>query len=123
MLYLTCDQEKYRTFISTFFNNPTYTPMAQLLLSVFWGILLSPFSRGIAYLLISIVVGEILMYVFCNGKYPWIPQIRAAVVCGSFFGFILGRSIGCEHSKVMDINLPDPKTINDLKSFIFKNNK
>lgn len=112
MLYLKEDSEKYRTIISSFFNSLSYTPMAQLLLAVFWGILLSPFSRGIAYLLASIIIGEVLMYVFCGGKYPWVAQVRAGVVCAAFFGFILGRSLGCDHECIMDINLPDPSCLN-----------
>jgi len=82
------------TFINNFFCNPNYTPTLQILIALFYGILLSPFAWGLFWLFISILIYEWFFYVFTRGcKKYWEPIIRAGVFAGFIAGYIIGRSL------------------------------
>lgn len=66
----------------------------KIIISFVFGILLSPFSWGIFYLLLSIVIFFLIDYVFCNGKFEYsYLEHRASVIFYSVLGFIIGRTI------------------------------
>lgn len=55
-----------------------------------WGIVLSPLSNGLAYLIGSIVIWEIIIY-FASSK--WSPVMRLIYIIFGFLGFYIGRLI------------------------------
>jgi hypothetical protein len=82
------------TVISDYFQNIDYTPMMQVIVAFLWGVLLSPWSKGMIYLFASIVFYEILYYVFTHGN-PLYYNVftRAGCICSSVLGFIVGRTL------------------------------
>ena len=76
-----------------YFCNEKATPMYNVIFALVWGIILSPWSRGVFWLIVSIVVYEILLYIFTKGdpKY-WSVQTRCACICAAVLGFIIGRT-------------------------------
>lgn len=100
------------TWINTWFQNEKYTPMAQVIVAFVFGILLSPFSSGLFFLTVFIVVYEILYYLFINpltvvpyggyddplGQNNYNPRcynifVRVSVMIASILGFIVGRTL------------------------------
>ena len=55
------------------------------------GILTSPFSYGLFYLLVAILLTELLVYIY--GDEHLRSFDRCAVICASAFGYIIGRTI------------------------------
>lgn len=73
------------------------TRMAQVIISLSLGILMSPISNGLFYLLLFIIIYEIVLWIVCpydrtNGS-PWELLTRAAVIMASILGFIIGRLV------------------------------
>jgi hypothetical protein len=86
--------EPFATWIHNWFCNDKYTPMAQIIVSTSWGILLSPFSSGLFFLLVFIIFYEILYYIFTKGDPKYYNSfVRVGVICGSIFGYIVGRTL------------------------------
>lgn len=86
--------EPLASWLHWWFCNDNYTPMAQVIVALVWGILLSPWSSGLFFLITFIILYEILYYVFTKGD----PQyynvfVRTGVICASTFGYILGRTV------------------------------
>ena len=70
----------------------SYSPLGQTITAVGIGILLSPFSAGLIYFIIFIIVYEALYYYWTGGKSTlWGLDTRAGVIFGSIFGWLLGR--------------------------------
>jgi len=80
--------------LPTLFCNDKNTVMAQAIVSFAYGILLSPWSQGLFFLIISIIIYEILYYVFTHGN-PRYYQVftRCGVICAAIAGYIIGRTI------------------------------
>ena len=74
--------------------NEKYTPLTQLVVAFVFGILLSPWSSGIFFLVVFIIIYEWLLYVFTHGNPQyWSSFTRCAVICGSVLGYIVGRTL------------------------------
>ena len=72
------------------YHNPIYTIGA----AFFAGILFSPWSFGIIYYLLFLIIWELLFYGWCNYKNVfWNWQIRLSIVLAALFGFLLGRTM------------------------------
>lgn len=84
--------------ITSFFCNENNTPMAQVLISLALGILVSPWSSGLFFLLIFIIIYEIILY-YCTGGHEkhWQLLTRAAVINASILGWIIGREVCCQN--------------------------
>lgn len=68
-----------------------YSPMAQIVLSFFTGVLLSPWSYGFIFLLIFIVIWEIWWIWYLRLEY--ITRIeRPLVIIAAFLGWLVGRT-------------------------------
>lgn len=93
----TADKRLWQPFagwIKWWFCNQKYTPMAQIIIAMIWGILLSPWSSGLFALVIFIIVYEILFYVFTGGDPQYYSLfVRTGVIYTSIFGYILGRTL------------------------------
>ena len=86
--------QPYANWIRWWFCNDKATPMAQLLISLVWGVLLSPWASGLFFLLVFIIVYEILYYVFTKGDPRYYNVfVRVGVIYASVFGYILGRTL------------------------------
>lgn len=86
--------EPFAKWIQWWFCNQKYTPMAQIIVAFVWGVLLSPWSSGLFFLLLFIIVYEILYYVFTHGIPPYYNLfIRTGIIYSSIFGYILGRTL------------------------------
>lgn len=82
------------SWIQYWFCNEKNTPMAQVLIALVLGILLSPWGSGLFFLVIFIILYEILYYIFTHGdpKYYNI-FVRVGIIYASIFGYILGRTL------------------------------
>lgn len=81
------------TFLTRYFQDPNSTPMYQVIFSFTIGILLSPWSSGLFFLVIFSILYEIIFYLFTFGKPKfWQLQTRTAVLYSYFAGWIIGRT-------------------------------
>lgn len=62
----------------------------QIFLAFCFGILLSPWSYGLFYFLIFLLVYEVYILLYTNQN-SWKMEIRLGVLAASIFGFIIGR--------------------------------
>ena len=100
-------------FLQSWFCNINYSPMAQFIISIIWGILLSPWSSGLFFLVVFILVYEILYYVFTKGNPLYYNVfVRTSVIYGSIFGYILGRTVSGD--QILYEGIPDI----DLKNIL-----
>jgi len=82
------------TFLTKYFQSEHATPMYQVIFAVTVGILLSPWSSGLFFLIVFTLIYEIVFYLFTFGKPEyWQLETRLAVIYGYFFGWIVGRSL------------------------------
>jgi len=84
------------TLLNKWFQNDKNTPMVQVITAFIWGILLSPWSSGLIALFASILIFEILTYLFTKGDPRYYNVfVRTGVICSSILGFIIGRTLSC----------------------------
>lgn len=80
------------------FCNEKYTGMAQVIVSIVWGILLSPWSSGLFALVVFIIIYEMMYYIFTHGDEKYYDIfIRTSCIFASIFGFLLGRTLSCDN--------------------------
>lgn len=81
-------------FICSWFCNDKYTPMAQVIVALTWGIILSPWSSGLIFLVASIIIYEIVYYIFTRGRFPYYNVfVRTGAMMASILGYIIGRTL------------------------------
>ncbi|CAH6418998.1 Hypothetical protein HVR_LOCUS185 [uncultured virus] len=86
--------QPFAKWLHWWFCNTKYTPMAQIIVAFVWGVLLSPWSSGLFFLTIFIIIYEILYYVFTHGDPRYYNLfVRTGVIYSSIFGYILGRTL------------------------------
>lgn len=86
--------EPFATWINGWFCDERNTRMAQAISAMTFGILLSPWGSGLFFLVVSIIIGEILAYIFTGGDPRYYNTFtRASVVYCSIFGYIVGRTL------------------------------
>lgn len=69
-----------------------YPVLAQMIVGFAVGLMFSPWSTGIQFVLAFMIVYETLVYVITDGKEPyWNLADRAAIVACYLFGWIIGR--------------------------------
>jgi len=77
--------------------NSKYTPLAQIIVALGFGILLSPWSYGLMIFLFYIVIQEIFYYIFTrHNKEYYNIFIRTGVIYAGILGFIIGRTLSCD---------------------------
>lgn len=85
------------SWLHAWFCNANYTPMAQVIVALSWGILLSPWSSGLFFLIIFIILYELFYYIFTKGDPLYYNLfVRTGVIFASIFGYILGRTLSCD---------------------------
>lgn len=86
--------QPFADWIHNWFCNEKYTAMAQVIIAIVWGILLSPFSSGLFALVVFIIIYEIMYYLFTHGNEKYYDTLtRTASINASIFGFIIGRTL------------------------------
>lgn len=86
--------QPFAKWLHCWFCNDKNTPMAQVILAFAFGVLLSPWSSGLFFLTIFIIINEILFYVFTKGDPRYYNVfVRTGVIYASILGFILGRTL------------------------------
>lgn len=87
------NENKY-TYLNKFFQNDSCTASVQIIIALVWGILLSPWSAGLIMLAASIVIYEIMIYIFTKGNPKYYNVfLRTSAICSSVLGFIIGRTL------------------------------
>ena len=99
-----------KTFLNKWFQNEKNTAMVQVISSFCFGILLSPWSSGLFFLVIYTILYEIIYYIFTKGDpFYYSVFVRTGVICSSILGFIVGRTLsGCQ---VLNAGVPDMPNI------------
>lgn len=89
--------ERDKRILNRWFQNEKNTAMVQVLTSFCFGILLSPWSSGLFFLMIYIIIYEILYYIFTKGDPMFYSVfVRTGVIYASILGYIVGRTLsGC----------------------------
>ena len=78
-------------------RNKNITELDLAFFSFLTGAIFAPFSWGIFYLIIFIIVYELLFYIFSQGEDPYYtPLGRAAIICAAIFGYIGVRTLLCD---------------------------
>lgn len=100
--------QPWANFITSWFCNDNYTPMAQVLISLFLGILLSPWASGLFFLTVFIIIYELLYYIFTHGNPRYYNLfVRTGVIYASIFGYILGRTLTIPDDQLLNEGVPD----------------
>lgn len=71
-----------------------YTPLFQIIVAFIIGVALSPFARGILFLVIFILIFE-LWFAGTTGYSGINSFLRPGLILWAFFGFLLGRTLIC----------------------------
>lgn len=86
--------EPFASLVTRFFCNEDRTAMVQLVSAIVFGILLSPWSGGLFFLVAFIIVYELAFYVFTKGDPRYYDlETRPCIIAGSLFGYILGKTL------------------------------
>jgi 4-hydroxybenzoate polyprenyltransferase len=86
--------EPIASWLHAWFCNDNYTAMAQVIVALTLGILLSPWSSGLFFLIIFIILYELFYYIFTKGNPRYYNVfVRTGVIFASIFGYILGRTL------------------------------
>jgi hypothetical protein len=102
MFEQTVTWEPFATWITWYFCNEDRTAMAQLVSAMVFGILLSPWSGGLFFLVAFIIVYELAYYVFAKGDPRYYDvETRPCVIAGSLFGYILGKTLMSTEDNMM----------------------
>ena len=83
----SCHQPINRGFVG---NAP---PLFQFLLAFSIGLILSPLSFGVIFLIIFIIIWEIYFICVCGGPKNWPVFERGAIIGAIVLGFVIGRII------------------------------
>lgn len=96
------------TWLNDWFQNPKYTPMAQVIFAFVFGILLGPWGSGLFFLVVFTIFYEIAYYLFINpdivvpfadlsgrnyNPKVYIIFLRVGIMLSSILGFIVGRTL------------------------------
>lgn len=82
------------TWLTRWFKNDAYTPMAHVLIAFCSGVLLAPWGSGLFFLILFIILYEIFFYIFTHeDSNYWQSEIRASVINASVAGWIIGRQV------------------------------
>lgn len=86
------DENVVGGIINWYFRNPNNTITSQIINSFVFGLILSPWSAGLFFIVIFLVVVEVLWLVFTSldPRY-YSPITRLAVLVSYFAGFLIGR--------------------------------
>jgi len=83
--------------------------LLQILSAFALGIAFAPWSWGIVYFFIGIVIWEILYYVSVKGSKPfWFLEVRLAIVAASVLGWLIGRELTGKDADKLDPLLGRP---------------
>ena len=81
---------------SNIYDPSGYTPLFQIIFAFVLGILFSPYSKGILFLVIFILLFELWYSYYNNFDYYGINgSLRPALILYSIFGFLVGRTFVC----------------------------
>jgi hypothetical protein len=75
-----------------FFTNPSCPAIGKYVIAFVGGFVFAPWSWGLVYFLIFLLLYEIFIYYLCR-KYSqcWDKEVRLGIIVFSVLGFILGR--------------------------------
>ena len=90
-----------------------YTPIFQIVIAVTVGVLFSPYSNGLFYLLIIALILELINAYRTGGDYYnyYNSVLRGGLFFYSLFGFILGRSFCCDDWNPLRGDFNDDDTV------------
>lgn len=107
--------QPFADWLHDWFCNEKYTPMAQVIVSLVWGILLSPWSSGLFFLIVFIIIYEIMYYLFTRGDPKYYDVfVRTAVICAAVLGYILGRTLSGDD--ILHEGIPDIPSFNNFNN-------
>lgn len=91
-----------------------YTPLFQTILAFAIGIIFSPFSRGIIFLVITILLFELWYCWSDNEPYGGINRaLRPGLILWAFFGFLVGRTFVSDDWNPIRCNYDDSDSLKD----------
>lgn len=97
----------------TYFNPDGYTSLFQIILAFSVGVIFSPYSSGIFYLIVFILIFEIV-YTYQNGAtYNSVDEafLRGGLILAAILGWLLGRTAVCGDWNPLRGNYDDADTI------------
>ena len=82
--------------MDNFLDSEGNTPLFQIIFAFTIGVALSPFNRGILFLVIFALGFELIYAYRSKFKYHYdVTLLRSGLFFYSFFGFLIGRSLCC----------------------------
>lgn len=80
--------------LANWFCNEKYSPVFQYISAFVLGVLVAPWSSGLFFLIVFIIVYELAYYTYTHGnpKY-YSAEVRAGVILASVLGWIMGRAV------------------------------
>lgn len=87
-----------------YFCNDSYTEFNQMIVGFALGLLFGPFSKGIAYFLLFLLIYEIVLFYYTQDMTPkWRMEARIAIGVGSLLGWMIGRWLILRVSTIGDL--------------------
>lgn len=73
----------------TYLNRPT----CSLIFSFVWGLIFSPWTQGLFYMILFIVIYELIYYIAVWGDLKkWDPYLRGGMILAYILGWLVGRT-------------------------------
>jgi hypothetical protein len=86
-----------REYCIDYYCDDRYTPLFQIITSFVCGLIISPWSFGLIFLIYLIIFQEILCYLFTRtNKIYYNIFVRTGVIYSYILGFIVGRTLSCD---------------------------
>lgn len=106
---------------SYFFASPSH--VFSIIYSFVAGLIFSPFSQGIKYFTIYLLLNEFVFAFVTRMRAPyWTIECRSGSVAASFMGFVIGRQLVGYKNPLDNHDLTDQRK-KDLKDQLEKRNK
>lgn len=83
--------QPFATAFKYWYNVYESTTMYRCISSLVFGMLLSPYGSGLFYLILFVLLGELITYIY--NRHHLTLFDRLVVIMSSIFGYIIGRTV------------------------------
>lgn len=103
------------TFISKYYKNDKQTLLFKIITGFALGLIFSPFSNGLFFIIIFYLICEILYYLFTHGDERYWNSIHVPIVLFFYIlGWLIGRLLSVPWDNILDDGIPN---IEDIQIF------
>ena len=94
------------TFLNKYYKNEHSTFWFRMITSFTLGLIFSPFSNGIFFLIFLSLLSELFCYIFTSGSKYWNPIQKPFILFSYILGWILGRFLTVPRENILNHGIP-----------------